>query len=192
MRFFATCLAGLLLFSGTLSARAQSPDSGSAAPNPAKPAAPPVKPPTNPPASTSPEKKKAKKVWTNDEIGSVKGGVSVVGDASSSSEKSGEKPSAPLSATDDAHQQQIEKYRRQIEQYQDQIDAIDKRIIQLKNFKGENTNPSGGINPTQGYNMVPVEDQVKELEDKKKQLQAKIEDTEIEARKNGVDSGDLR
>ncbi len=192
MKFLVTCLATLLLCSGALSARAQSPDSGSAAPSTAKPADPSAKPPTNPPANTSPDKKKAKKVWTNDEIGSVKGGISVVGDASSSSETSGQKPSALLSGTDDAHQQQIEKYRRQIEQYQGQIEAIDKRIAQLKNFKGENTNPSGGINPTQGYNMVPVEDQVKELEDKKKQLQAKIEDTEIEARKNGVDSGDLR
>jgi uncharacterized protein (UPF0335 family) len=37
-----------------------------------------------------------------------------------------------------------------------------------------------------------VEDQVKQLEDKKKQLQGKIEDVENEARKNGIDSGDLR
>ena len=69
---------------------------------------------------------------------------------------------------------------------------MDKRIAQLKNFKGENTSPSGGININQGYNMVPVEDQVKQLEEKKKQLEAKIEDTENEARKNGIDPGDLR
>lgn len=191
MKFIVTCLGAFLLCSAAF-AHAQSPDSSSPAPSTVKPADPPAKPSANPQASASPEKKKAKKVWTNDEIGSVKGGVSVVGDASSSSEKSGEKPSAAPSGTDDAHQQQIEKYRKQIEQYQGQIEAIDKRIAQLKNFKGENTNPSGGINPTQGYNMVPVEDQVKELEEKKKQLQGKIEDTEIEAHKNGVDSGDLR
>jgi uncharacterized protein (UPF0335 family) len=40
--------------------------------------------------------------------------------------------------------------------------------------------------------MVPVEEQVKQLEDKKKKLQSKIDDIEVEARKNGIDSGDLR
>jgi uncharacterized protein (UPF0335 family) len=40
--------------------------------------------------------------------------------------------------------------------------------------------------------MVPLEDQVKQLEEQKKQLQARIEDAESEARKNGIDSGDLR
>jgi len=72
------------------------------------------------------------------------------------------------------------------------MDAIDKRIDQLKNFKGENSSPSGGVNINQGYNMVPLEDQVKQLEEKKKQFAAKIDDLELQARKNGIDSGDLR
>ena len=92
----------------------------------------------------------------------------------------------------DARQKQIANYRDRIKDYQDQIDAIDKRISQLKDFKAENSTPTGGINPTQGYNMVPVEDQVKQLDDQKKRLQAKLDDTESEARKNGIESGDLR
>jgi len=40
--------------------------------------------------------------------------------------------------------------------------------------------------------MVPVEEQVKQLQEKKKKLEAKIEDVEVEARKNGVDPGELR
>jgi hypothetical protein len=187
MKILIACLGSFLLLS-VLPSQAQSPDTGSAPASSAKPADPPA----NAPASTSPEKKKPKKVWTNDEIGSVKGGVSVVGDGKSSPEKAGDKQPASPSGADEARQKQIEKYRDQIQQYNAQIDAIDKRIAQLKNFKGENTSPSGGINPNQGYNMVPVEDQVKQLEDKKKQLQAKIEDTENEARKDGIDSGELR
>jgi len=62
----------------------------------------------------------------------------------------------------------------------------------LKGFKGENTSPSAGINLNQGYNMVPVEEQVKQLEEKKKKLEAKIEDVEVQAGKNGVDPGELR
>jgi hypothetical protein len=176
---------GLFLIFGALPACAQSPDAGSTPPpSPAKPADPAA----TAPAAT--DKKKPKKVWTNDEIGSVKGNVSVVGDGNSPSAKTGQ--SQTSGAANDARQQQIENYRNQIQGYKDQIDAIDKRIDQLKNFKAENTSPSGGINIHQGYNMVPLEDQVKQLEDKKKQLQAKIDDTEVEARKNGIDPGDLR
>jgi chromosome segregation ATPase len=182
-----TACFGLVLLFAALPVRAQAPDAGS---TPAPSSAKTADSQANAPAST--EKKKPKKVWTNDEIGSVKGNVSVVGDGNSSSAKGGQNRPASSDTANDARRQQIENYRSQIQGYKDQIDAIDKRIDQLKNFKAENTSPSGGIKINQGYNMVPLEDQVKQLEDKKKQLQAKIDDTEVEARKNGIDSGDLR
>jgi hypothetical protein len=167
---------------------AQSQDSSASTPASTKPAAAPT------PAKTTPadtEKKKPKKVWTNDEIGSVRGTVSVVGDGNQGdSSAAQQKPTA--SGSGDIRQKQISSYRDQIRQLQSQIDAADKRIAQLKNFKAEDSSPSGGINMNQPYNMVPVEQQVKQLEDKKKQLHAKIEDVENEARKNGIDSGNLR
>jgi hypothetical protein len=43
-----------------------------------------------------------------------------------------------------------------------------------------------------GYYMTPVEDQVKQLEEKKKQIQAQIEAVEDQARKNGIAPGQLR
>lgn len=163
-------------------------DTGGGSSSSAKPAAPPA----DAQAGASAEKKKPKKVWTNEEIGSVKGNVSVVGDADPSAGKTGgKKPSTPTISTQ-LHQTQIKNYRKQILELQAQIDAIDKRVAQLKNFKGENAGPSGGLIPYQSYNMVPIEEQVKQLEEKKKQLQAKIEDVENDARKNGIDSGELR
>jgi TolA-binding protein len=170
----------LLLLTAALVCVAQAQNPGSA-----KPAA------ASTPSSAPGEKKKPKKVWTNDELGSVSGGVSVVGDAN----PTGNQPSPrnpESSAGNDFRQKQIENYRNQIQQLQSQIEAADKRIAQLKNFKGENTSPAGGINPTQGYNMVPVEEQVRQLEEKKKQLQAKIDDVQVDARKNGIDPGALR
>jgi hypothetical protein len=149
------------------------------------------------PSSTT-DAKKPKKVWTNDELGSVKGAVSVVGDSNSAAgETSAKKPADSLDAAappenKEARQKQVEAYRGQIRQLQAQIDAADKRIAQLRNFKGENASPAGGINPNQGYNMVPIEDQVRQLEDKKKQAQAKIDDVESDARKNGIEPGELR
>jgi hypothetical protein len=192
MKFLAASLGALLLFTA-LPSRAQSPD---ATGHP--PAAKPADSAAKAPATTTPEKK-PKKVWTNDEIGSVKGTVSVVGDNHSSpSQTSSSNPadshatSAADSSAATARQKQIADYRDRIEDCQNQIDAIDKRISQLKDFKAENSTPTGGINPNQGYNMVPTEDQVKQLEDQKKRLQAKLDDTESEARKNGIEPGDLR
>jgi hypothetical protein len=183
----AILLAGMLC-------RAQAQDSGASAPAAAKPAPAPAA--TAKSTSAASDKKKPKKVWTNDNVSSIPGGVSVVGegnqsDASSSQGASGA-AQRDLSGATEARQRQIAGYRDQIRQMQAQIDAADKRIAQLKNFKAEDTSPSGGIKMNQGYNMVPLEDQVKQLEDKKKQLQGKIEDVENEARKNGIDSGDLR
>jgi hypothetical protein len=143
------------------------------------------------PATPPAEKKKAKKVWTNEEIGSVGGQISVVGTADpSKTEKAAAKTDAAPES--DAHQKQVDRYKEQMKQYQAQIDAADKQIDKLKNFKAEYTAPSGGITPTQANSMTPPEDQVKQLEERKKQLQANMDDTELAARKNGVSSSELR
>ena len=175
----ATILAGMLLFAA-LPVWAQSQDSGGAKPGTSDSSAP---------ANSAPEKKKSKKVWTNDEIGKTAGGVSVVGESGAQSAETNKKPA---NAKDDARQHQIDEYKDQLSKLQSQIDAIDKRINQLKNFHGENGSPSGGININQGYDMVPVPDQIRQLEAKKKQLRANMDDVETDAHKNGITSDDLR
>jgi len=187
MKTLGVALAGLIFFFVASPCLPQSQDAGSTPSSAPKAAAPA----DNSPSGTSSEKKKPKKVWTNEEVGSLSSPISVVGDAKSSPAAEEKKP-VESSAGDSARQRQIEQYRNQIQQIRAQMDAIDKRIDQLKNFKGENSNPSGGININQGYNMVPLEDQVKQLEEKKRQFAAKIDDLELQARKNGIDSGDLR
>ena len=134
--------------------------------------------------------KKPKKIWTNDEVGLLKGSVSVVGGEN--------KPAHPPAQQDadgdgqDPHAARVQQYRDTIEQCRSQIAEADSRIAQLKDFKAENTNASGGINLNGKYNMVPPEEQVKQLEARKKQLQANIEDLENQARKEGIDPGELR
>jgi len=179
MKRFATILVGMLLFAA-LPVWARSQESGSNA-----------KPGTSDsgaPANSAPEKKKSKKVWTNDEIAKT-GGVSVVGEPGAQRTETNKKPVNPK---DDPRQRQIDEYKNQLSKLQSQIDAIDKRINQLKNFNGENSSPSGGININQGYDMVPVPDQIKQLEAKKKQLRANMDDLETDAHKNGITADDLR
>jgi hypothetical protein len=147
---------------------------------------------------TQDDKKKTKKVWTNDDLSSVKGTVSVVGDAKNSTAEGASKKSDSASGggdsteAKDARKQLVESYRARIADLQSQIVAADQKINELRNFKGENATPAGGINPNKGYNMVPLEDQIKQQEDKKKQCLAKIDDIEIEAGKNGIEPGELR
>jgi chromosome segregation ATPase len=170
-------------------ARSQDPNAPKpAAPQPAQALA------TGESAAAAPAaaKTKPKKVWTNDELKSVQGGVSVVGDANQDTERRKYGNAERDSKGIDVHHEQVANYRKQIQQCREQIDAADKRIAQLKDFKAEDSSSSGGINLHQRYNMVPLEEQVKQLESKKKQLQAKIEEMESEARKNGIEPGELR
>jgi hypothetical protein len=190
-------LAGLF-FAVAFTSVAQSPDAAAQSQSDAsKPAA--QQAPAQPPAAAQKtdaedkSKKKPKKVWTNDEIGSVKGSVSVVGDSSSSGNDSNTSThSKKPSGGDSPKEQQIASYRDQLRQLQGQMDATEKKISELRNFKAENTSSSGGINLKQGYSMTPVADQIKQLEEKKKQIQFKIDAVEDDARKNGIDPGQLR
>lgn len=194
----STCPAAIVLLFAPVPCLAQTQDAAGGSADGTKTAVTNAGPAATEKSSSTTDAKKPKKVWTNDELGSVKGAVSVVGDGSSSAgEATAKKAADPLDATatpgnKDARQKQVEAYRGQIRQLQGQIEAADKRIAQLRNFKGENTSPAGGINPNQGYNMVPIEDQVRQLEDKKKQAQAKIDEVESDARKNGIEPGELR
>jgi len=153
-----------------------------------------------PPATKTPsaaeEKKpadrtKPKKIWTNDEVGSLKGGVSVAGPNRPADEQtpSGQHGS---SAAAEVQRGKVQRYRAAIADLKKKIDEADQKISQLQNFKANDSSPSGGINPNRGYNMIPLDEQVKQLEAKKKDLLAKIADIEIQAEKEGIEPGELR
>jgi hypothetical protein len=201
-----TCICGALLatlLAAGTTARAQSANTAapSAAPSDSsKPATASTAgeaktaPVTAPSAPAKPAAaKKPKKVWTNDEIGSVGGTISVVGDASrqNSAPRGADAGASPNSASS-GRQRQLDAYRRQIRQLQAQIDAADAKINELRNFKGENTAASDGIVLHQRYSMTPIADQIQQQEDKKKKLQAQIDAIEDSARKDGFDPGELR
>jgi len=136
--------------------------------------------------------KKPKKVWTEDDVSKIDGGISVVGGSPSSGTGQG-LPQSPAATPDNtALGNQIENYRDQIRQLQAQLDATDKKIDDLRNFKADNTSSSGGINPNHGYSMTPIPDQIKQLEEKKKQIQEKMDAVSDEARKKGIEPGQLR
>ncbi len=181
----------LLALAGVCSAQTQDTTNNKDTSSP-KPATPADKTAPKQDAEATREKNKPKKVWTNDEVATLPGTVSVVGQPQQRAENSRQTEEGSSSRAGDSQQSLIGSYRQQIADLRNQIDAADQRIAQLKDFKGENSSPTGGINPNQGYNMVPVEEQIKQLEAKKKKLQGQIDDLENEARKNSIDPGKLR
>ena len=130
--------------------------------------------------------KQSKKTWTNDNLSDAKGAVSVVGDSKAGS-KSKAHPAKPADA------QYVASVRKQLEKLNAQTSEADKQIADLTNFsKGEPSTSASGIKLGKGYNREPVEVQIRALQEKKKDLQSKMDALLDEARKRGVEPGQLR
>ncbi len=163
----------LAFFFAAISAAAQSPN--------AAPPAPAAQPPDS---SKSAEEKKPKKIWTNENISGANGAVSVVGDP---------KNKVKAYAAQPADAQYIANTRKQLEKLQSEMDDAMKQINDLTNFsKGEPSTSASGIQLDHRYAREPIEVQIRSLENKKKDLQAKIDALLDEARKRGVEPGQLR
>jgi hypothetical protein len=131
--------------------------------------------------------KKTKKVWTNDDVGSLNGPVSVVGG-------NGKNPPGGKGGSDaKADGNYIKEVKKQLEKLQSDLDDTTKQLSDLKDFSGGKAPATGGgYSINKGYNRVPVDQQITNLEEKKKQLMGKIDALLDEARKKGVQPGDLR
>ena len=192
MKFFVVT-AAFLLGSGMWVLAGQSSNSGSQT---TSDATKPAVQTSGSSAQTATEKTKTKprKVWTNDEISNVGGdrAISVVGKGSSGDSNPSSNNFQKTAPGSGARDKQAAAYRDRLHQLSNELEATDKKISQLRNFKAENTSASGGINMNYRYSMTPVEDQVKQLEEKKKQIQVQIDAVEDQARKNGFQPGQLR
>jgi HPt (histidine-containing phosphotransfer) domain-containing protein len=165
--------AFMVIFFAAYSAAAQSQDSSAPQPQPAsQDSAPPA------------EAKKPKKVWTNEDLPSTKSGISVVGDTKNNSKPTASKP---------ANAQYVASVRKQLDKLQRQIADIDKQLVDLKNFSaGEPSTSASGVQLNKSYQREPIEVQMRALQDKKKDLESKVDALLDEARKKGVDSSQLR
>lgn len=165
-----------LLVFAALPAAAQTTD-----PNPPPPASQTQNP------SASADAKKTKKVLTHEDLSNSTGKISVVGNARSNP---GNKPKAAAPKT--ANPQYVAWVRDQIEKLLKQIVDVDKQITDLKNFQaGEPSTNASGVQLDKRYGREPIEVQIRALQSKRKDLQAKLDALYDEARKKGVESGEL-
>ena len=135
-------------------------------------------------APGAPDAKKTKKVWTNEEVSGLTGPISVVGNS---------KNLGKTGTGAKADPQYIANTKKELAKLRSQLDDADKQLADLKNFsEGKAATTSSGYQINKGYNREPVDQQITGLQDKKKQLQDKIDTLLDEARKKGVQPGDLR
>ena len=126
---------------------------------------------------------KPKKVWTNDNLAEAGGTVSVVGDAKRPAPGKGD---IPADAT------YVANIKKQLEKLNAQLADADRQLVDLKNFNSGEPGTSLGRQLHKGYNTEPVDQQIKKLEDNKKEIRVKIDALLDEARKKGVLPGQLR
>jgi hypothetical protein len=182
----ASVLASFLTLNCPAESSQSGSDSGSGKPapqsQPPAPAAPQPPPaaaggaaPKVPNASKdqAKEKKKPKKVWTEEEISAVGGSISVVGDQNPSNSSS-RAPALPAASDgrDTAY------YRGRLAPLRQQIEDLDREIKQMKNSKG-NVREN-------------VDSQVQIRETHREKIQKQVNEIEEDARRHGIAPGDLR
>jgi uncharacterized protein (UPF0335 family) len=133
-------------------------------------------------SAAKPAPSTTKKVWTNENLPEASAKISVVGT------KSDQK----YTLTKTADPATIEKIRKEVKKLQGQVDDIKKQLASYKDFKEGEAVSGSGYQVDKGYGRIPVEQQMIMLEKKKKDLEAQIDEQLDEARKKGIDPGQLR
>lgn len=164
----------LLLVRLALPSAAQTNDANSSAQSPSNASA---AEPASKPAPSAP-----KKIWTNENISEASTKISVVGT------KRDQK--YPLTKTADPAT--AERIRKELKKLQGQVEDIKKQLASYKEFQEGEAVSTSGYQVDKGYSRIPVEQQVVMLEKKKKDLEAQIDEQFDEARKKGIDPGQLR
>ncbi len=150
-------------------------------------------------ANSQKDKPKSKHVFTDDDISSVGGTISVVGNGSSTdrSSESGNSSAHPpknnIAASSNAKDEAF--WREKARAIKDQIAAADQQIEQKKNEIAKagptSFDPSTGLS----QNVIIIHDrnaELKELEERKQRLEKQLDDLADEGRKAGADSGWFR
>jgi hypothetical protein len=163
-------LAGFLAF--PCSAQSQNPPSDPNAPVPAT---------TSDGSSSGSTAPAPKKVWTNDDIPSIK--------APASNKRNGNSGATLQQKADPAT---VDKIRKSLSKLQTQLDDVNKKLKGYEDFLHGEAVSTGSRDVDKGVNHMPVDQQVSQLQEKKKQLEDQISDLYDEARKKGIDPGQLR
>lgn len=136
-----------------------------------------------PNAAANPAIPAPRKIWTNDDVPSSRPAPSAADKRATNSR------TTPAQTVDMAAVQRI---RTSLAKLQAQLEDVNKKLKAYKEFQQGEPVSTADRELNKGINRVPVEQQMIQLQDKKKQLEAQIGDLYDEARKKGIDPGLLR
>jgi len=145
-------------------------------------------------ANAQKDKPKAKHVFTDDNLSSVHGTISVVGDGSSGGPTGGDNSSAGQGNVSSASKDEA-SWRKRAQAIKDQIADVDRQIdakkAEIAKAGPASFDPSAGL--SQGVIVIHDRNaELKDLEDRKQRLEAQLEELADEGRKDGADSGWFR
>jgi len=150
------------------------------------------------PASAPKAKPKAKRVYTEDDLSSLHGKISVVGGDSARDNSSDEDDSdsgQPASTNRSSASAAENRWREMAQQIKDQIADVDRQIADKKaeiaKAGGVAFDPSSGL--SQGVIVIHDRNaQLKQLEDHKKSLEQQLQNLADQGRQAGADPGWFR
>lgn len=125
-----------------------------------------------------------KKVWTNESLSQSSGKVSVIGDTRN--QKYAMTPAKP------ADPATISRIRESLDKLQGQLENVNKQLTAFKEFQEGEPVVKGSDDAQKGFSRMPVNQQMTVLQEKKKKLETQIDALFDEARKKGIDPGQLR
>jgi hypothetical protein len=86
----------------------------------------------------------------------------------------------------------VSRIRQNLEKLQSQLDEVNLELTSFKEFQEGETVTKSSNEIQKGYTRMPVNQQMAVLRDKKKKLEGQIDALFEEARKKGIDPGQLR
>ena len=143
------------------------------------------KPPAKPP-------KKEKKVWTNEDLEALRARVplSEPGPGAAAPVAAAEGASAgeaPAAGTGEAYSRQNDPawYRQRAASLRAELERIDSEIRRLRDFKSNPSSGSAGLALGKDNLSLTPENQITQLEARRRQVQQELDDLEAEARRKG-------
>jgi predicted nucleic acid-binding Zn-ribbon protein len=86
----------------------------------------------------------------------------------------------------------VSRIRQDLQKLQGQLDEVNQKLVSFKNFQEGETVTTGDDENATGYKRTPVNQQMAALQQKKKKLEDQIDALVDEARKKGIEPGQLR
>jgi hypothetical protein len=143
----------------------------------------------------------AKKVWTNDDIDTLRehGGVSIVGSAPAAVPASGgpaangaNTPGAPANPPTLPKEKDPAWYRKQLAPLYAKLDELNTALANAESAVSGDTRGSAAVSMDATGNAATPQQQLVQLQQQQQQVQDQIDNLEDMARHNGIEPGALR